>query len=229
MSSEWPTHSLMSLKVMWIMNKRSSTKQQILNVLKKENVCTMKVIMENFTISEIAVRKHIHELESQGFVKSKSVKQEIGRPYLCYELTEKGHATFPNQYETLPVEILQDVEALLGEQAVEDVLKQRIDREQATLEKQLKTKNFDEQIKEIARLQCEKGYMVEYKKIREGHYEIKNYNCPILNIASSYSRICNHEKGMLENLLPNTKVISEACITEGDHCCQWTITNIDKD
>src|SRR5690625_3451177 len=107
------------------MNKRTSTKQKLLNILKKDHKLTMKEIMAYFTISEIAVRRHIHELIQQGFLKKQSMKQEIGRPYYIYELTEKGHATFPNENDTLPLEILQDLEAVEGQRGVKKELASR--------------------------------------------------------------------------------------------------------
>src|SRR5690625_2895462 len=111
------------------MNKRTPTKQKLLNILKRDQKLTIKEIMAYFSISEIAVRRHIHELIQQGFLEKQSMKQKIGRPYYTYDLTEKGHATFPNENETLPLEILQDLEAVQGKQAVKSVLAQRMERE----------------------------------------------------------------------------------------------------
>src|SRR5690625_7879859 len=111
------------------MNKRTSTKQKLLNILKKDHKLTMKEIMAYFTISEIAVRRHIHELIQQGFLKKQSMKQKIGRPYYTYELAEKGHATFPNENETLTREIVEELEATPGEQAAKRVVGKRMKRE----------------------------------------------------------------------------------------------------
>src|SRR5690625_486228 len=121
------------------MNKRTSTKQKLLNILKKDHKLTMKEIMAYFTISEIAVRRHIHELIQQGFLKKQSMKQEIGRPYYIYELTEKGHATFPNENDTLPLEILQDLEAVEGPQVVKKVLAKRMERDKAAFQQTIES------------------------------------------------------------------------------------------
>jgi len=206
------------------MTQRTPTKQKILNVLKKDHRCTMKEIMVYFTISEIAVRKQIHELEQRGFIRKISNKQDIGRPYYMYELTTKGHKTFPNQYEKLPLELLQDLEALQGTEMVDRLLKKRMEREASFFQDEIVTHDFDEKIAEVARLQDEKGYMVEYDQQADGSYEMKNFNCPILNIASSYNHICTHEKSMLQEIFPDSHVESHACITDGDHFCKWAIT-----
>src|SRR5690625_420414 len=208
------------------MKKRASTKEKLLNILKKDYKCTIKDIMVYFSISEIAVRRHLNELEQREFIAREEVKQEIGRPYYIYYLTEKGHQTFPNQFEQLPLEILQDLETSKGKQAVNDVLKQRMNREIEIFNDHIdQKKTFDEKIAEIAEIQDQKGYMIEYEKNAAGDYEIKNYNCPIINIASEYRQLCSNEKQAYAAVFPGSKVKSESCITRGDHYCHWIITN----
>lgn len=206
------------------MNKRTPTKQKLLNILKKEHQSTIKDIMVYFEISEIAVRRHIHELEQKDFIKKQSIKQDIGRPYFIYELTNKGHATFPNENNTLPLELLQDLELLQGKQAVNDVLSQRMKREREQFLEAADSKEFDQQIAAITKLQDEKGFMIEYDQTVHGDYEIKNFNCPIINIASTYQQVCANEKKVLTDVFPNSEVRSGACIATGEKFCKWTIT-----
>lgn len=213
------------------MNKRTPTKQKLLNILKKEPQITIKEIMVYFDISEIAVRRHIHELEQQGFLKKRSVKQDIGRPYYIYELTEKGHATFPNEDKTLPLELLQDLEFLQGKQAVNEVLAQRMKREKKQYLSAVEDKNFDEKITAITNLQDKKGFIIEYDQTINGDYEIKNFNCPIINIASTYQQLCTNEQEVLTDVFPNSDVLSKSCIATGEKVCKWIITkpqNVDK-
>ena len=206
------------------MKKQTSTKQKLLNILKKDHTSTIKEIMTYFNISEIAVRRHIHNLEQQGFVKVHTVKQKIGRPFHTYELTEKGHQTFPNQFERLPLELLEDLEELQGKDAVRSLLNKRMEREESFFLDEIKGQDFDGKIAAVARIQDEKGYMVEYNKQADGSYIINNFNCPIINIASSYRQICRNEKQVLAKVFSESDVVSRSCITKGNNFCQWTIT-----
>lgn len=206
------------------MNKRTSTKQKLLNILKKDHELTIKEIMAYFAISEIAVRRHIHELIQQGFLKRQSIKQKIGRPYYTYGLTEKGHATFPNENETLPLEILQDLEAIQGQQAVKNVLAQRMERERTQYLEEVESENFDQRVATIVRIQEEKGFMIEYDQINDGDYEIRNYNCPIINIASKYQQVCSNEKQVLGEVFHRSKVNLRSSIATGEKYCKWIIT-----
>ena len=54
--------------------KLAKTKQKLLTLLKKERDMTIEDIMVHFTISEIAVRKHLRELEYDNYIKKESIK-----------------------------------------------------------------------------------------------------------------------------------------------------------
>lgn len=206
-----------------IVNKLTSTKDMLLNILKRHHELTMKEIMEHFSISEIAVRRHLHELVQQGFVKRISNKQEIGRPFYTYLLTDKGHSTFPNQDDTLPLELLEDLESLYGEQAVTDVLGKWKDREKEMLQEAIYTSDFDEKIEKVAKIRHEHGYMVEVEKTDRNDYVMKYFNCPVATVACAYKQLCVKEKDIFEELFTNSEIRAESMITKGDHLCKWTI------
>jgi len=204
---------------------RKTTKDKILYILKKDNEISIKELMEYFTISEVAIRRHLNDLIREQFVKEKVVKQSIGRPYHLYSLTSKGHETFPNQYDQLPVELLKDLEDLHGEEVVNDVLKKRIEREEEELIEQLaNSDDFEEKIKKMTEFQEEKGYIIDYDRTKDGDYQIKNFNCPIYNVASSFNQICTHEKEMFKNVFPGSEIVSRSCMTKGDKYCYWFIS-----
>lgn len=209
------------------MRKRKTTKEKILEVLKKEDRSSIKDLAEYIAISEVAIRRHINDLIRQRFVQEEEVKQEIGRPYYVYSLTGKGHRTFPNQYEELPVEMLQDLETLYGKKAIKDLLKLKKNREKEEMLPYLEDKDFDEKVEKFIELLEEKGYMIEYKKTEEGHYEIKNYHCPIYNVSSQYNIVCQNEKEMYQSIFPDSEITDLSCMSKGCNHCFWVITNPD--
>ncbi|WP_284141672.1 winged helix-turn-helix transcriptional regulator [Virgibacillus sp. LDC-1] len=212
-----------------MLNKHVSTKERILLTLKKCNEMTIDEITAFFPISDIAVRKHVRELEKQGLVKKNTIKQKIGRPYHTYSLSKLGHDTFPNQYEQLPVELLQDLEEMQGKDAVLALLNKRAAREKTDLQAELTADNIQDKATEMAKLQEKKGYMIEVEQIEDGLVEIRNYHCPIANIASSYQQVCNNEKKMYEEIFADSEVIAHTCITDGEPLCKWTIKKKEKD
>lgn len=211
------------------MGKNLSTKEKLLKVLKKNGELTIKEIMDYFTISEIAIRRHLQELIREDFVDRKKHRQEIGRPFYTYDLTLKGHKTFPSHERKMSLELLEDLEELYGEEAVSALLNKWKEREQNLLESKIKEKNFDERVEQVAKIREELGYMVEIKKSEEGHYTMKHYNCPVSTIACAYNQICTKEKEIFKKLFDNSEVTSTSMITKGDLHCTWKIKRPVKD
>ncbi len=209
--------------------RKKTTKDKILYILKKDIEIAIKDLMDYFSISEVAVRKHLNELIRQGFVRDRTVKKAIGRPYHVYALTGKGHQTFPNEYEDLPIQLLQDLELSQGKGAVHRLLNTRKEREEAELGLELTTHDFPQRVKEMVDIQEERGYMIEMREMETGGYEIKNFNCPIFNLASNYKIVCSNEKDMYRKLFPESKIASLSCLTSGGKYCCWTITEPEKE
>lgn len=205
------------------MKKLTTAKRNLLDLLKKHHEMTIEDMMVYFTISEVAVRKHLRELENNNYIKRRSVKQTIGRPYHLYGLTESGHKLFPNKTEQLPLELLHDLEDLQGREAVSALLRQRMKREQKYIKNHTDEKVFHDKVKKVAEIQNENGCMVEVTEKENGDFEIVHYNCPIAAIAKSYNEICNNEGTMYNEVFSDCHVSAESKITNGDPTCKWVI------
>ena len=206
------------------MIKTKTTKDQLLMLLKKQSGITFEEIMGFFNISEPAIRKHLSEMEKQEIIKKSKQKQKIGRPYFTYQLTKKGHGLFPNQFESLPVELLDDLAELQGPDAVRALLHKRMLREEEEMREQLSdTLSFEERVEALVELQNSKGYMVDIEKTAEGDFKLTNYNCPIANIAYRYRQVCTNEKTLYNRLFDSSEVVPQNYITKGAHVCKWMI------
>lgn len=218
-----PTLLLMSKRNVIKMTKPLTTKDQLLNVLKMNGEQTIKDIMEHFTISEIAVRRHLQELVREGFVQREKNVQEIGRPYYTYMLTDQGHDTFPNYERMMSVELLEDLEELYGEEAVNELLGKWKEREHALIKSQMKTDDFDEQIKQVAKIREDLGYMVQVEELDEGDYVLQYFNCPVSTVACAYKQLCTKEMEIFEEIFSESEIKVKSMITKGDHYCTWKI------
>ncbi|MFS0751007.1 helix-turn-helix transcriptional regulator [Oceanobacillus sp. 1P07AA] len=205
------------------MKKHTPVKEQLLELLKKNRELTIDEIMKHFSISEVAIRKHLQGLASQNFVNIIQHKQEIGRPYHTYQLAEKGHEYFPNQYQLLSVQLLEDIEDIYGEEAVNAILKKQTDREEQSLRNDLEKTKTQEKMNTFIEKQNEKGYMFERFKGSESSFLLNNYHCPFKEAAVRYPSICKHEEQMLSDLFSEAEVTAQSLITDGDICCQWKI------
>jgi len=200
----------------------SSTKQQILKLLKLEKRLTAGELAKRLNVSEMAVRRHLHALERDGLIRPTLVRQAMGRPTNVYELSAKGEEQFPQHYKQLAVELLSDLETVAGKEMVAALLQVRTARMKERYARDFQEKTLEEKMKKLFELQNEQGYMTQLRKDEQGVYHLIAHHCPISEIAKQYRSICSCELQLFKQLL-NSEVALQACMTEGDDVCHYQI------
>ena len=71
------------------MASRVSTKEKILELLKKETSSTVSGLAKALGITEMAVRKHLTILERDSLLSINELRQPMGRPLQVYSLSTK--------------------------------------------------------------------------------------------------------------------------------------------
>lgn len=203
--------------------KNQSTKEKILELLKKTGFMSVNDLTERLNITHMAIRKHLNQLEKDDLIQSSELKQPMGRPLQLYSLTDIGERLFPKNYEGIALEFLQDVEKIYGKMSVEQLFANREERLTKELSERLDDLPLDEKVKELVKIQNEKGYMAELTQPDDTSFELVEHNCPILAVAREYTIACNCETRMFTNLLHAAKVTRTSCKTEGDHSCRFLI------
>ncbi|WP_080875115.1 helix-turn-helix transcriptional regulator [Oceanobacillus timonensis] len=207
------------------MGKRVSTKDKIIQLLKKQGDLTMDAMMEHFTISETAVRKQLHTLVQKEFIEVKQHKKEIGRPYHTYRLTEKSQESFPDRYKELSLDLLHDLEELQGNQLIKDLLQKQSMKETEQVRKYIEPfSTTEDKIAALKDMQNRSGYMFQVEDKGKEGVQLNNFHCPFLAVAKDYPVMCQHEKEMYEALFPDQKVKTKSLLVDGEKCCQWYIT-----
>ncbi|MDE5415326.1 helix-turn-helix transcriptional regulator [Alkalihalobacterium chitinilyticum] len=198
----------------------SSTREQILQLLKKHKSLTVANLASHLGITEMAVRRHLGTLERDNVVETKMVRQAMGRPTTMYSLSQEGEELFPRNYASLTLGFLKDIEKLSGKQMIDQLFELRKQRMKEELEDRFKGKSFEERIKELADFQSNNGYMVEWEKSDDGTIHFKEYNCPISQIANEYPVACACEQSLFQELLETKDIECETCmaINETPHC-----------
>ena len=203
------------------MGNQVSTRDQILSLLKVNKQLTVSEMANQLDITEMAVRRHLNTLERDNIIETTLVRQAMGRPTNVYHLTKTGQEMFPRNYATLTVDLLRDIESLSGKEMVEQLFERRKERmKEVYSSRMIEYKTLEEKIEELARLQNDHGYMVEWEKDDEGSYIFKEYNCPISEIAQEYPVACNCELSLFQELLGTEEVDCEVCmaVDAEPHC-----------
>jgi predicted ArsR family transcriptional regulator len=201
-------------------DKSSSTRNEILHMLKIKGSMTVGEMAQELGITEMAVRRHLNTLERDNLIQARLLRQAMGRPTNVYSLSEEADSMFPKNYHDLTLEFLSDIEELQGAQMVEALFKLRQQRQENLYRDIVPSdSDFEKKLEALAKMQNDKGYMVELKKDEQtGKYILVESNCPISTVAKEYTYACNCEKTLFENVL-NAKVEQEQCMaTGGDNC-----------
>jgi len=205
------------------MTVKTSTKDKILTLLKKEAQLTVNELASLLGITEMAVRKHLNTIERDGLLRISEVRQPMGRPLQVYSLSSKAQEAFPNNYETLTVEFLHDLKELHGEDIIDYLLEKRSERLKNSYLPTMANKEPQQKIEALRDIQDEKGYMAEFTKIDDNTYEIIEYNCPISAVANSFKQACACETELFKEVLGTDDVKRITCKADNDHHCRFLI------
>lgn len=203
------------------MEKQVSTRDQILNLLKVNKQLTVSEMSDHLNITEMAVRRHLNTLERDNIIETNLLRQAMGRPTNVYFLTKAGQELFPRNYAPLTVDLLRDIEDLSGKEMVNQLFERRKDRMKEKYGARITShRTLEDKVADLARLQNENGYMVEWEKDNEGNYIFKEYNCPISEIAQEYPVACSSELSLFQELLGTEEVECEICmaVDSEPHC-----------
>ncbi|MGP4040031.1 helix-turn-helix transcriptional regulator [Gracilibacillus sp. D59] len=200
-----------------------TTKDRILELLKKKVSLSVNELINHLDITHMAIRKHLTTLEKDGLVYSQYKKKEIGRPIQEFFLTTKGKRLFPNNYESISVEFLKDIQAIHGKKSINQLFENREERLTKQYTDLVDQSSNIEKIRDVVNIQNEKGYMAELSQHSEDQFEIIEYNCPIFAVANEFHIACQCETSMFKKVLATESVERVECKTEGNNHCRFMV------
>src|ERR671921_264031 len=203
----------------------SEPKKKLLYYLKVMQQAGLEELAKVMKVSRMAVHKHLVLLQKRGLVESIETRGHVGRPRMVYQLTSQSKTVFPKSYSAIATHALDFIERNMGKEAVEKVLRERQSELFDQYYKRLKGLDFDKQVKELARIRDEEGYIAEAKKESKsggGKYVLLEYNCPIIHIAEKHWEACSTETELFEKLL-GADIETTHRAAKGDLVCKFII------
>jgi len=204
------------------MKGTGSTRDAILYKLRSQGRMQISVIAHQLGLTEMAIRRHLHELANLGYVEVISIKQAMGRPLHAYELTEKAEELFPRNYQLLTVDLLSELDddpdtSQLIDKMFQGRKRKLLQRYSAAMQ----GKSLAEKVQELAHIQVAGGYMAEASQ-DEQYFYIEEYNCPIKGVADRYYQACQCELELFQELL-DAPVERLECLAKGGVKCNYRI------
>jgi predicted ArsR family transcriptional regulator len=203
----------------------SEPKKKLLYYLKVMQQAGLKELANVMKVSRMAIHKHLTVLQMRGLVEGVETRGRIGRPRMLYQLTSQSKTVFPKSYSAIATYAFDFIERNMGKEAVEKVLRERQSELFDQYYKRLRDLEFDKQVKELARIRDEEGYIAESKnesKSSGGKHVLLEYNCPIIHIAEKHWEACTTETELFEKLL-DADIETTHRAAKGDSICKFVI------
>ncbi|MGD8192084.1 helix-turn-helix transcriptional regulator [Brevibacillus ginsengisoli] len=203
-------------------NEQISTRDQILHMLKLKGSLSVSDMATELGITEMAVRRHLNTLERDKLIKSSLVRQAMGRPTNVYSLSQEADEMFPRNYHDLTLDFLEDIEAIDGMDKVDLLFQRREDRLEEKY-RQYINGELENRVARLTEMQNQKGYMVDWEKDEQtGTYYIKEFNCPISQVARQFTQACSCELSLFKRVL-EADVEQTSCMAKGGDNCVYKI------
>ncbi len=201
-----------------------SGRRAVLTRLKTWGEATADRLAEDLDVTVGAVRQQLAPLSEEGLVAHRDERLGPGRPRRWYCLTPAAESLFPKRYGQLTNQLLGYIEEA-NPLAVIAAFEQRGEARQQWAAARLAGRSFDDQVKELARILDEDGYLADCEPI-EGGWLIVERNCAILDVARHHRVACGTELAFLRAVLPDATVERVSHILAGSHVCAYEVRPI---
>ncbi|WP_019587224.1 helix-turn-helix transcriptional regulator [Deinococcus apachensis] len=199
-----------------------ATRRAILHHLKKRGEAGADELAQTLGITPSGIRQHLGALEDAGFLSAHDRREGPGRPRRRYRLTAQADALFPRAYAELANELLSYVQDE-DPGMVARIFEKRAERRLHDTLTRTRHLPFREQVRELARILDEDGYLADLQENPDGSFTVTEHNCAVLSVALRYGHACGSELGYIRAALPGAEVTRIAHMLSGAHVCAYQI------
>ncbi|EAR10460.1 helix-turn-helix transcriptional regulator [Reinekea blandensis] len=208
-----------------------SERQTILNSLKTGGQLTAADAARATGLTSMGARGHLERLEQQGLVTYHETVQGRGRPRRYWTLTSAGHQLFPQQYDHLSIELIDNVRELFGQDGLNQVISTRQDKALQKYRRHLDPlSRTEDKLRELARLRTQEGYMAEVIATDSQTWELIEHHCPICAAAKNCQGFCTAELEVFKASLGDELEVTrrEHLLADGERC-RYQIRPVEKE
>lgn len=204
--------------------QKPKTINQFLEYIKVNGPQSAGSLAKVFEITVEGARLHLAKLASEDLIQPEVINNGVGRPSLLYNLTSKGHKKFPDSHQELTIQILNTVENVLGQNALNAIINARaIDADKRYSNELKDLLSLEEKLEKLSSIRSGEGYMAEWKKDGKDYLFIENH-CPIGTAATHCQGFCSAELNTLRSILGESFSVERSeHLPEGGRRCSYRI------
>lgn len=206
----------------------TSTRKAIVTLLKQFGPMDAVTLASKLSLTGMAVRQHLYELQEQQVVEYEEEARPMGRPAKLWRLTALANRWFPNGYLQLSVDLLHSIRASFGEAGLGRVLEDHKLTQEKRYQEQLSGMiNLKDRLQGLSMIRMNEGYFAEVQEQEDGSCLFVQKHCPIIEAAAVCSGFCSNELEIFQSVLGNHAAVERVeYLLSGGSRCTYRVTEI---
>jgi predicted ArsR family transcriptional regulator len=205
----------------------SNLRRELLLRLRLEGPSSPDQLADRLGASRTGVLQQLRALETANLVSRQTVRHGVGRPRHLYDVTPDAQDLFPSNYDALATGLLAAIEAVGGDDLLDQVFaarrRQLGDRVREQMNERVSSDApLAERVRELAVIQANNGYLADAILAPDGTVRLREHNCAIFSVAKGSPAACQAELDLFSEVL-GAEVTREQHIASGDRCCSYRI------
>jgi predicted ArsR family transcriptional regulator len=206
-----------------------TTFDQVLMMLKTRGAQTAQALAGLLGMTAMGVRRQLELGVEKGLVGFHDTPGKVGRPVRRWQLSEAGHARFPDRHAEVTLDLIDGVRTLFGESGLEKLIVAReAASERAYREQVDPAGTLDQQVAALAAARSLEGYMAEVEPRVDGSVLLLENHCPICAAAQACQQFCRSELDVFRRVLgPGVSVVRIEHQLEGARRCAYLVSQVE--
>ena len=205
----------------------TATPDRLLYQLKSRGPQPAATLAGACAITPMGAHKQLQALQEQGLVSARDEADGPGRPKRLWTLTPSGHARFPDRHGDLAVQLIRQAAAVLGPDAVDQLIAAREHEQQAGYDAALAgLSTLGARVRRLAELRAAEGYMARAERHGKAWLLVEDH-CPICAAAASCQGLCRSELQIFARCLgEDVRVERVEHVLAGGRRCAYRVTPV---
>ena len=202
--------------------RAAGTRQRLTQLLRVQGEAAVGTLADRLGLTTLAVRKHLEALQKGGLVRYRTEARPIGRPRRLYSLTPLANDLFPQAYDQLAADVLDQVRAESGGSAVGRLFESLGERLYRRYSVPMEGMDLAARVHKLAALRDQDGFMARCRQDADGGWVISEHNCPFRRVVDANPEICAAELCLFADLL-QADVQRRRWMAEAGSVCEFVI------
>lgn len=119
--------------------REPSTRWEILMLLKKHGSVSVQEMSDYLGLTGMAIRRHLNALQKEKYIRTSNVRHRIGRPLFVDGLSVFAEPLFPNQYDVLATELMDELHDMFDDSFVGKLFERRMKSHNLVIRKRIES------------------------------------------------------------------------------------------